>query len=142
MHVSTEWTAFLDSDDEFMSHHLSTLVDNTSDDVDVIYTGCEVRDPNGNSVPLIDEWGRFGKEFDPKLLNEMSYLPVTSLVRTNLAQEVGGFAFEDGSPYDDWTFYKRMLFSGAKFIHVPEVTWVWNHHGLNTSGSPLKGDAR
>ena len=140
--VTTEWTAFLDSDDEFMPHHLQTLIDHVDDNVDVIYSGCEVRDGAGNVIPLRPEWGRFGEPFDGKLLNEMSYIPVTSLVRTWHAQTVGGFTFVNQSPYDDWEFYKRMFFSGAKFLHVPEVTWIWHHHGMNTSGKPTQGDAR
>lgn len=139
--VHTQWTAFLDSDDEWLPHHVQTLVDRTGDDVDVIYTGCEVRDGLGNVVPRRDEWGRFGEPFDERLLYEKSYIPVTSLVRTELAQHVGGFDTVD-SIYDDWVFYRRMHAAGAKFLHVPEVTWIWHHHGRNTSGLPDRGDAR
>lgn len=141
MQVNTQWTAFLDSDDEFMPHHLETLVDWVDDEVDVIYTGCEVRGPSGEVIPRHEEWGRFGHPFDGELLQRMSYIPVTSLVRTEVACAVGGFDFDGESPYDDWVFYRRILQAGGVFLHVPEVTWIWHHHGMNTSGKSTQGDA-
>ena len=140
--VTTRWTAFLDSDDEWLPNHLSVLLRNISSNLDVIYTGCRVIDAYGQVMPLQEEWGRFGKEFDPDLLMQKSYIPVTSLVRTKLAQYVGGFTYGPDSEYDDWGLYRNMLIQGAKFKHVPEITWIWHHHGANSSGKPGKGDAK
>lgn len=138
--VTTEWVAFLDDDDEFLPNHLETLltyVEKNNYDVDVVYPGCRVINPAlGGIIPLRDEWGRFNKPFDANLLRNMSYIPVTSLVRTHLAQlaQFGPPDHDLSSFYDDWGFYLRLLEHGARFIHVPEVTWIWNHHGKNTSG--------
>lgn len=140
MQVETEWTAFLDSDDEWLPHHLETLLNHVSDDVDVIYTGCKVIDAAGIEIPRRPEWGAFGQPFDPERLMRESYIPVTSLVRTHMAQRSGGFDTVD-SIYDDWVFYRRMWARGAHFLHVPEVTWIWHHHGQNTSGRTTQGDA-
>lgn len=140
--VITEWVAFLDSDDEFLPYHLE--MHDTSlaldDRVDVVYTGCVVRNQSGQNVPLREEWGRYGLPFDAELLRQKSYIPVTSIVRTGLARQAL-FAFAADSPYDDWCFYLRLLDLGARFRHVPAITWIWHHHGMNTSGSPEKGDA-
>lgn len=137
MAVTSEWTAFLDDDDELLPHHLRVCRLNADRlGADVIYPGCRVVDARGRTRPLRDEWGRFGKKFDAKLLRRRSYIPVTSLVRTELAQRVGGFAYPPGSAYDDWGFYLRLLDAGARFEHVPVITWVWHHHGANTSGRP------
>lgn len=139
MLVQTEWVAFLDDDDEFLPTHLVTLLQHAEDvgDVDVVYSGCHVLDVHGNEIPLHEEWGRFGLPFDGDLLRQKSYLPVTSLVRTELAR-AARFGPPDGqmSDYDDWGFYVRLLDLDAQFSHVPEKTWVWNHNGKNTSGRP------
>ena len=135
--VTSDWVAFLDDDDEFMSHHLETLLRHRRD-ADVIYTGCLVKNAQGNVVPLREEWGRFGQEFDPDLLRVKSYLPVTSMVRTEVIKEAR-FYYEkqsDGQAYDDWGFYLNLLDNGARFKHVPQVTWIWWHTGQNTSGRP------
>lgn len=135
--VTTPWVAFLDDDDVLYQHHLETLIMCARvTKADVVYPGCHVRNPAlGGIIPTRDEWGRFGKPFDAELLRQMSYIPVTSLVRTELAQKAlfGPVAGSD-SIYDDWGFYVRLLDLGATFVHVPVVTWLWNHDGKNTSG--------
>lgn len=136
--VATEWVAFLDDDDYLLPDHIETLVSHARETgVDVAYAGCRVTGPDGENIPLQEEWGRFGKPFDGELLRQASHLPVTSLVRTKMAQQAwfGPPAGVD-TPYDDWGFYLRLLDLGATFSHVPKVTWVWSHHGKNTSGQP------
>lgn len=140
MKVETRWVAFLDDDDLLMPHHLETLLTHANDTgADVVYPGCRVVNPElGGEIPLREEWGRFNQLFDPDLLRQKSYIPVTSLVRTSLARlaQFGPPTASD-SHYDDWGFYVRLLdMYGAIFSHVPEITWVWNHHGKNTSGRP------
>jgi hypothetical protein len=34
-----------------------------------------------------------------------------------------------------------MLHAGAKFHHVHTETFLWYHHGGNTSGRPDRGDS-
>lgn len=134
--ATTTWVAFLDDDDVLAPNHLEVLLNHAEEtDADVAYAGCEVRHPTFGVIPRREEWGRFGLEFDPDLLRQKSYLPVTSLVRTELAQRAR-FGPPAGvvTDYDDWGFYVRLLDLDAKFSHVPEVTWVWNHNGRNTSG--------
>ena len=132
--IGTDWVAFLDDDDEFLPQHLLVLLQNSSN-ADVIYTGCNVLDPYGAEIPLREEWGRFGKPFDEALLRKKSYLPVTSLVRTSLAR-VCSFTRPTDSVYDDWGFYLGLLDNGARFLHVPQKTWIWNHWGGNSQGLP------
>lgn len=134
--VQTPWVAFLDDDDYFLPNHLEVLLDATSVEHDIYYTGCDVIGPNFEAIPRREEWGRFGKPFDDELLREKSYIPVTSLVRTDLAKGAffGPPDHDPSSPYDDWGFYLRALNDGGRFLHIPEVTWIWHHHGRNTSG--------
>ena len=132
--VTTEWVAFLDDDDELMPHHLLVLLQN-SDDADVIYTGCQVLGPAGEEVEPLEEWGRFGKPFDGLLLRKKSYLPVTSLVRVEYLKDIAEpFKAPRDSAYDDWGMYLQLLDNDARFKHVPQKTWIWNHWGGNTSG--------
>lgn len=132
--AETHWVAFLDDDDYWLPEHVETLLTAANGSgADVVYSGCVVLDGNDDEVPMQEEWGRFGKEFDPDLLRQKSYLPVTSLVRTSLAQRAR-FGAPAGTDYDDWGFYLRLLDMGAQFLHVPVVTWIWPHWGGNTSG--------
>lgn len=136
--VTTAWVAFLDDDDYLYPEHLDVLLKHAElTKADIVYPGCHVIDPNSRPIPLREEWGRFGKPFDADVLRQMSYIPVTSLVRTHLAQ-AALFGPPEGiiTPYDDWGFYLRLLDLGADFAHVAETTWVWSHHGQNTSGQP------
>lgn len=136
-HAATYWLAFLDDDDEMLPTHLETLLQSAQcTGASVVYSGCKVLDAQGGVVPVRDEWGRFGMPFDGELLQTRAYLPVTSLVHAGLAKQAlfGPPAQAPDSDYDDWGFYLRLLGLGAAFLHVPEVTWVWHHHGANTSG--------
>lgn len=139
--ATTTWVAFLDDDDELLPSHLDLLLDQAlATSADVVYPGCEVHRDGGfmahkNHRP---EWGRFGHSFDPDLLRRQSYLPVTSLVRAELAHQAR-FGAPGGSHYDDWGFYLDLLDLGAEFVHIPVRTWIWYHQdgpGGNTSGSP------
>lgn len=135
--TAADWTAFLDDDDEWLPNHLQVLLNAAiHSNADVIYTGCRVLDGDLNEIPIREEWGRFGQEFDPALLRTKAYLPVTSFVRTELAAQAlfGPPVTHPDSVYDDWGFYLRLLDLGATFKHVPEITWIWHHHGKNTSG--------
>lgn len=136
--VETKWIAFLDDDDTWLPHHLATLLNYArSGEYDVLYPGCRVYDHRGLEIPRRMEWGRFLQQFDPDLLRLTSYIPVTSLVRTELAQR-SEFRPPEGSVYDDWGFYLKLLDMGAKFKHVPHITWNWYHHSSNSSGLPSR----
>lgn len=140
-HISTNWIAFLDDDDELLPDHLEILMKAAIRDGErpsIVYPGCRVVGPDGVELPRREEWGRFGREFDPELLRQMSYIPVTSLINVYVARRTffGPPVDHPESNYDDWGFYLRALNAGATFLHVPEVTWIWHHHGANTSGRP------
>jgi glycosyltransferase involved in cell wall biosynthesis len=108
--ASTKWVAFVDDDDALEVNHLAELVACAEETgADVVYSGCTVVGPGGQVLPDREEWGRFGRPFDADLLRRGSYIPVTSLVRTELAHAVGGFRRPAGSPYDDWGFYLALL---------------------------------
>lgn len=137
--VTTDYVAFLDDDDKFLPNHLEILLKAAeATGADVLYPGCIVHDLEGREIPGREEWGRYGLPFDPDLLRQKSYIPVTSLVRTRAAKMLGAH-FEvtsNSTIYDDWNFYLRMLNGGAKFQHVKAKTWIWNHWGFGTPDRP------
>lgn len=138
----TRWVAFLDDDDIFHKDHLETLIFHALEtESDVVYSTCRVVHSELGEIPRThpgwEEWGRPGQEFDPDLLRQRSYLPVTSLVDRGLAQR-SSFEPPPGSHYDDWGFYLGLLDLGAKFSHVDKVTWTWTHGDHNTSGDPAR----
>lgn len=138
--VTTEWVAFLDSDDQMKQNHLETLAHGAQvTGADYLYTWY---DPIGFRY---DPLPHFGKVFDPENPTQTT---ITTLVRTELAQSVGFRNVEpgkliDGQRYgEDFQFTVECIAAGAKIVHIPVRTWLWNAHGANTSGLPDQGDAR
>lgn len=145
--VKTPWVAFLDDDDQFLPHHLQTLRHEPLHDeagpqltkYDVVYSI-----PNCPQLPGgLDPMGRYGVPFDEDELRRRSYIQTTSLIRTELLKDVGGFQLPDrrmpdGSPcpYDDWGAWLALLDVEARFLHVPQVTFIWNHWGRGAAGVP------
>jgi GT2 family glycosyltransferase len=139
----TEWTAFLDDDDLLDPQHLQVLLDAAGEfDADYLWSRFRLGFADGRTqdgpYPLgagtFDQWND----------NQPAQTTITTMVRTELALKVGGFAgfTDDGKEIDgqrygeDFDFTLRMREAGAVFRHAPAVTWTWNHWGGNTSGRP------
>jgi hypothetical protein len=133
--------AFLDDDDEMLPHHLEHLLAvQATTGADVVYPWHRIIGPDG-VTPLPDLLGAQGVEFDSVALDERNFIPVTLLVRRSLLEEVDGFPIplSERWPHkdcEDWGCWRSLRDAGARFVHTPEVTWVWHHHGDNTSGLP------
>lgn len=133
--VTTEWVAFLDDDDEFKPGHLSCLAAAAQETgADYVYSWY---DCIGGIDPRPDV---FGQPFDP--CNPVQ-TTITTLVRTELAQEAGFLTPGDNlkSPDrlyagEDWAFTQRCNELGGYIYHTPFKTWKWWHWGGNTSGMP------
>lgn len=131
--AATEWVAVLDDDDEMLPQHLLRLAEHALiTGADVVYSIPTCPEMGGGP----DGAGRYGVPFDAEELRRRSYIPTTSLFRTDLLVKVGGFQHPAGSRLDDWGAYLALLDAGAKFAHLPEQTWVWHIDGGNTSGLP------
>lgn len=130
--VTTEWVAFLDDDDQFKPEHLQRLSQVAEESgADVVYSIPEV--PGSTFVASEPMYGR---PFDADVLRQRSYIQTTSLVRTKLVQQSGGFQCPAGSNYDDWGCWLALLDAGARFVHLPEPTFIWNHWGPGAPGTP------
>lgn len=143
--VTTEWTAFLDSDDWLYPEHLRVLAAGASlFKADYVFSYFMVHFPNGKPWPANDPLGHFGKWFDPQHPHQTT---ITTLVRTDLAQAVGFREVPEGQTIngerygEDFQFTVECAQAGAKIVHVPRRTWGWCHHRGNSSGQPGRGDA-
>lgn len=131
--VRTDWVAFLDDDDWFLPHHLEHLARHADEtDADFVYSWFTVM---GGGDPFPDT--HFTNPFDPQNPIETT---VTTLVKTELAKQVGFKALDRGqiNTGEDRYFTLGCLEAGAHISHLVERTWVWSHHGRNTSGLPSK----
>jgi hypothetical protein len=132
--VQTEWTAFLDDDDQWLPFHLELLVRLQHE------TGADLVCPwftviGGGTDPFPMHRGR---QWDPK---DPHIFPVTVLVRTELVQQCEFPVHTvDGYGGDDFAVWCQLSEMGAKFHHSPEQTWLWDHSppGGNTSGLPTR----
>lgn len=136
--VRTEYTAFLDDDDRMLPEHLRILmqaVDETG--ADYAYSYYTVAGPDGTLMPHVDPLQHFGRPFDTAAPHQTT---ITVLVRTELAQDVGFHdpaegELIDGQRYgEDFRFTYECCLAGARVVHVPRRSWIWNHHAANTSG--------
>jgi glycosyltransferase involved in cell wall biosynthesis len=133
--VTTEWIAWLDSDDEWMPGHLEKLhrVAVETDSV-FVFSWFEGGDPLGH----------FGLPFNPCTPHHTT---MNVLVRTDIAQEVG---FPDNAvgqfANEDWAFItgvaKLACDRDLRMTHLAEKTWRYWQAGQNSSGQPGQGDAR
>lgn len=122
--VETEWVAVLDDDDLFLPHHLGTLLNRSDVGADIVYSFCEVEGRPG--------WNP-NREFDEAALRWGNFIPATTLIRYSLLTELGGWrhSHEVDHGWEDWDLWRRALDVGARFLCVPEITWVYRFHGGN-----------
>ena len=120
--VETEWVAFLDDDDELKPNHLRACARHAW------LTGADIVYPGYDTIGD-DPIGCFGIPFNPVLLRQRNYIPVTVLARTDLVRDVGGFRDhpdEYGERCEDWGLWLALLDAGAKFSHLAQRTWIWD----------------
>jgi Glycosyltransferases involved in cell wall biogenesis len=154
MAASTDWVAFLDSDDMWLPQHLERCMKWALEtDADFVYpwfrllairANGSVQD-YGDEDPIFPP-GHFLNPFNP---DDPIETTITTLVKRELAQEVGFQELNRGESNtgEDAYFTLECLRRGAHITHLVERTWYWVHHEYspgvpgNTSGRPTRGDA-
>jgi glycosyltransferase involved in cell wall biosynthesis len=147
MAATTDWVAFLDSDDLFLPQHLAKLWRHAQETgADYVYSWFKILTADNTIMendPVFPP-GHYLNPFDPEHPIETT---ITTLVRRELAQAVGFFeATQPGGTNpghnsgEDRRFTLECIAQGAKISHLVDKTWLWGHHGKNTSGLPFKGD--
>lgn len=134
--VTTEWTAWLDSDDEWLPEHLEKLM-RVATETDSVWVFSYFHGP--------DPLGHFGRPFNPCTPHHTT---MGVLERTDLAKEVGFPPSEQGSNFsnEDWAhitgFARLACERDLKMTHLAERTWTYHQGHGNSSGLPTRGDAR
>lgn len=137
--VATEWVAYLDDDDEFYPQHLIRLASTARETgADLVFPWFDV---HGGQDPFPHHEGQPWDDADPR------QIPVTFLARTAAIRAAGGWDDqvaevgvdpEGNRAGEDWRLTLRLIGKGSKIVHLPERTWRWHHHGLNSSGLPQR----
>jgi hypothetical protein len=132
MMANTEWVVFLDSDDILYPNYLRRVFEEqTKMGADVVWPWFDVLGAD-DPFPM-----HRNRQWDPA---EPHIFPITTLVRRELAIDVGGFPMKEPAGKwclgEDYPFWCALSDAGAKFHHFPENLWEWNHRpqGGNTSG--------
>jgi glycosyltransferase involved in cell wall biosynthesis len=127
--VDTDTVAFLDDDDVLYPQHLERLhatMQETGADIVYPWYDCPAGDPlaSHEGVPFNSD--------DPRLF------PVTFLGRSEAIRAAGGWRGMEGTvaSQEDWALILNLVKIGAKIVHLPVRSWLWNHHGSNSSGRP------
>lgn len=133
--VTTEWVLWLDDDDQLMPNALQLLVEAQRETgADVVSGGAWIPQRVGHREPICPGPGWLPGGF----VQERSRLHVSSLMRTEMVRQVGGFEYRTdpgtGMELDDYGLYWKLARQGATFYRIPETVLIWNHHGANTSG--------
>jgi glycosyltransferase involved in cell wall biosynthesis len=142
--ASTDWVATLDSDDYFLPRHLEWLLRHAqATDADLVYSWFKVQTADGTILEddPVFPITHYLNPFDPTDPIETT---ITVLVRNELARQVGYVALNRGhnqNSGEDRRFTLECLKAGAKIEHLVRKSWIWAHHGQNTSGLSTKGDA-
>ena len=131
-----EFVAFLDDDDELYPDHIELLYDLiTREKADVAYSIPKIV----NQAGPVDPYEVFkvkNFEFNPDMLLERNFIPVTVLARRETLVRVGGFEHLPNIYGEDHGLWLKLLYAGAKFVHLPLQTWQYNWWGPGNPGQP------
>ena len=132
--VQSEFAVFLDDDDQLTPHAVQVLSEaQEATGADVVSGGAWLTTPPHREPVEVPAPGWIPRE----TVTARSVLHVTSLVRTALLREAGGFRFRrdpSGMMLDDYGAYCALAEYGATFWRVPETVLLWHMHDAHTSG--------
>ncbi len=128
LHLRTEYVSFLDADDWVEPTFVRTLDEairaEASDDVSHAY--CQERLVGlADMVWEVPDW-------DPMLEMVTNLHPVTTLIRTERVEQVGGFDETMNQGYEDWDLWLRFVSRGWRGVRVREPLFVWRRHSETT----------
>lgn len=131
--LSTDYTAVLDSDDEWLPHHIrihEEAIQKTG--ADVVYSWFQTEPPGGDPFPssfFTDPW-------DPK---NPRHTTTVICARRDMMLKFGYTSAPDGIyEDDDWKMVLGLIEQDASFYHIPDRSWIWHQGHPRTSGRKWK----
>lgn len=158
--ADTDYVATLDDDDEFLPHHLESLLRTAQETgADAVYSWFHLDGwpeatpwrPDPLAVPVNGQLVHpLGVPFGPEQathMREHAFIPVTGLYRTELLRAVGGWPTPGSAEWprpdcEDHGLWLKLLDVGAKIVHAPLRTWRCSYHAGSTAGRPWRSSSR
>jgi glycosyltransferase involved in cell wall biosynthesis len=133
-----EWIAFLDSDDEWLPHHLETsLLVAETDQVNVVYGSGFVEDGINKKLMSCGRPARKAIMY-PDILSNAGPMFQSMLVRKSCFEKID-FLDENIIAHQEWDTAIR-LFRDNEVSYVEEPVFIWHlHHADNISGNVQSG---
>lgn len=127
--TDAQFLVFLDADDwiepQFVSR-LAAAIYSAPDPDQVSHAYCQERLVElGENVWRVPEW-------DPLLMMVTNIHPVTTLVRRDRFEAVGGFDETLTRGYEDWDLWLKFVERGWRGTRVPEILFTWRRHSHST----------
>ncbi len=127
-----EFLALLDHDDILWPNALYEVVKalNANKKLDFIYSDEDKITSNRRDFqnPF------FKPDWNPDFLYSVNYITHFSVVRTSLAQKLGGFRKEYNGA-QDWDFFMRITNTTKQIHHIPTVLYSWRMSETSTAQS-------
>jgi glycosyltransferase involved in cell wall biosynthesis len=125
--AESQFLVFLDADDWIEPEFVRKLAMAMADaGPEVSHAFCQEKlVDKGTGVWKVPEW-------DPVLLLLTNIHPVTTLLKRERFEAVGGFDETMRGGYEDWEFWLRVLERGWRGVRVREPLFVWRRHSHST----------
>ncbi len=126
----TEYLVFLDADDwiepGFVARLGAAIVSEAGRGGDVSHAYCHER--------LVEKVVTYWRvpDWDPLLMMITNIHPVTTLVRRDRFEAVGGFNKGMRGGYEDWDLWLSFVERGWRGVRVPEPLFTWRRHSNTT----------
>lgn len=158
LQADVDWVGFLDDDDELLPNHVQHLLDFAYDwGAAMVWGWFRIKYPNRHNPE--DEGvgdpfahlpgdasnggtGYRGRQYRPE---QPHIVPITYMVRAHVLRQAmeltGGF---QPDTIGSWDLQDQPLIdaihkvSGGRLRASQMTTWLWHHHGANTSGLPTR----
>ena len=136
-HATQPWIALLDSDDEWLPHHLATLWPRR--DGHVLMSGAALRRTPGGHEYVGTAAGRARVVRSPLEIAGLSFFPASGVVvRRDVIADAGGFRAIYG--VEDLDLWLRVLERGTGLVS-PVVSVIYHVHGDQVSGDSERMEA-
>jgi glycosyltransferase involved in cell wall biosynthesis len=127
--AQSEFLIFLDADDWIEPEFVAKLADSLRNEADPAvshaYSRQRIHGPDAASVWAVPDW-------DPLMMMVTNLHPVTTLVRRDRFEAVGGFNESMRDGYEDWDLWLKFVERGWRGLRVLEPLFVYRRHSRST----------